>query len=330
MTVNQLVTISEAVSLIEEGKPLLFAGVEPLLDQLPRGNWIGGTIPYFMTHQGGVYDTSHVFVNRLPDEFIVESARFYTASEISQVNVNGPEDGMSFVVMPYKSDVHTVFAQDAPSFDRYLLHPLIGWVAGIDLSAKGEQAPKVYLGTEGRANAEDAVVMHCSMPGNFRVLIDIVNVFEPDVQSDSIRFEKGGFSAKVAFVNGERVSFARYLEDNKINTALPMVADFYGARINLSFKSVDSARETVLFYTPVIERVTYRLAKVVDDYEAAFERNTPKGLEDILFSCNCILNYRHAHLEGKTLGVLTGPFTFGEIAYQLVNQTLVYAVVEKR
>ena len=33
-------------------------------------------------------------------------------------------------------------------------------------------------------------------------------------------------------------------------------------------------------------------------------------------------------LEGKKTGAFTGPITFGEIAYQLLNQTLVYLEVK--
>ena len=42
------------------------------------------------------------------------------------------------------------------------------------------------------------------------------------------------------------------------------------------------------------------------------------------FSCNCILNYLYGELEGKVTEGMYGPVTFGEIAYQLLNQTLVY------
>ena len=45
------------------------------------------------------------------------------------------------------------------------------------------------------------------------------------------------------------------------------------------------------------------------------------------FSCNCVLNYLYAGLEGKKTGEFNGPATFGEIAYQLLNQTLVYLTI---
>jgi len=43
-----------------------------------------------------------------------------------------------------------------------------------------------------------------------------------------------------------------------------------------------------------------------------------------VFSCNCILNYLYADLAGDKALSITGPATFGEIAYVLLNQTLVY------
>jgi hypothetical protein len=49
-----------------------------------------------------------------------------------------------------------------------------------------------------------------------------------------------------------------------------------------------------------------------------------------VFSCNCVLNYLHGQLEGRHTGALLGPMTFGEIAYQLLNQTLVHVSVSRR
>ncbi|WP_439895878.1 DUF6976 family protein [Alloyangia pacifica] len=40
-------------------------------------------------------------------------------------------------------------------------------------------------------------------------------------------------------------------------------------------------------------------------------------------SCNCILNFPYDPLETKRTGDFTDPVTFGEIAYILLNQTMV-------
>jgi len=51
-------------------------------------------------------------------------------------------------------------------------------------------------------------------------------------------------------------------------------------------------------------------------------------LPEASFSCNCILNYLYGELEGKHTGQVVGPMTFGEVAYQLLNQTMVQMTLE--
>ena len=76
--------------------------------------------------------------------------------------------------------------------------------------------------------------------------------------------------------------------------------------------------------------LTYKVAAPVGDYVAAFKSNLPRSASgNIAFSCNCILNYLYSNLEGKRTGSITGPITFGEIAYQLLNQTLAYATIQR-
>ena len=59
----KLVSIGVASELINGGGYLVIAGDEGALRQLPKGNWIGGTIPYFMAEQGGTVTRDQVFVN---------------------------------------------------------------------------------------------------------------------------------------------------------------------------------------------------------------------------------------------------------------------------
>ena len=64
---NRLMTLAEAADLIRSGAALSLAGPETALDALPAGNWIAGTIPYFMDTAGGVVSTEgKVFVTPLP------------------------------------------------------------------------------------------------------------------------------------------------------------------------------------------------------------------------------------------------------------------------
>jgi len=84
----------------------------------------------------------------------------------------------------------------------------------------------------------------------------------------------------------------------------------------------------VTLYAPVFPGIKYRTAKSISDYEHEFNsRLFGRQNSGVVFSCNCILNYLYGELEGKSIKGFTGPITFGEIAYQLVNQTLVYVTV---
>ncbi|MGC4068398.1 MAG: hypothetical protein QM784_27885 [Polyangiaceae bacterium] len=49
-----LTDLKTVVTMLENGKSLILAGDERALRQLPKGQWIGGTIPYFMGESGGV------------------------------------------------------------------------------------------------------------------------------------------------------------------------------------------------------------------------------------------------------------------------------------
>ena len=170
--------------------------------------------------------------------------------------------------------------------------------------------------------------MHVQLPTDKIVEIGIVNIFEQGA-GDTITFAQTSFGATDAMVNGSKVNFADYITENGVDTKLPLVADMFGAMINTSFQGVDSANKAVNFYAPVFEGVEYKVAKPVGDFVSDFMTRVPMDVGDnLVFSCNCILNYLYAELEGKKTANFTGPITFGEIAYQLLNQTLAYITID--
>lgn len=59
------------------------------------------------------------------------------------------------------------------------------------------------------------------------------------------------------------------------------------------------------------------------NYADSFTRLVPPDLTPV-FTCNCILNYIYGELEGRQLPGPRGPMTFGEVAYQVLNQTMAY------
>jgi hypothetical protein len=323
---NPLQTVAEVASLIQEGKSLALAGDEAVLRQVPRGNWIGGTIPYFIGAAGGVCSREAIHVTLLEQDVQSVQIARYDARSIDRVYVDGAAAGYSLMIIPAESPSHLRFALGAPGFDRFAHRPLVGWIAGVHLGELGKAAARVFDGRTGEAMSDGAVVMHVRLAAGKAAELAILNIFEMG-DGPGIEFERDGFEAREARVGGNRVNLAKWLDDHQVDTRLPLVADYLGTRVNVSFQSVDAAAGVVRFYAPVFVGVSYRHARPVADYVTAFMQQVPADIGRVAFSCNCILNYLYSELEGKRTGGFTGPVTFGEIAYQLVNQTLAYLMI---
>ncbi|MBN2012252.1 hypothetical protein JW960_23180 [candidate division KSB1 bacterium] len=320
-------TAEQVKALIEQGKNLILAGDENVLRKLPTGNWIGGTIPYFMAEEGGRFDQTNIYVTELPDYIKNNFIIVYDEFNLNRVYTDIPENGMGFILIPAACNTHLSFSLNAPGFEKFAFKPLLGWITGVNLADLGKVSPKVFNGESGKVIEDGAVVFHMQLPENKISDMSIVNVFEQG-QGDTFTFPEDGFQVTDVYVNGQKQNFADYLLENKIDTKLPLVADYYGASVNVSFQQIDKDARRVDLYAPVFQNVEYRCAQPVEDYVNLFESNMPKDdVDSIFFSCNCILNYLYSELENKQTGGITGPITFGEIAYQLLNQTMVYLTI---
>jgi hypothetical protein len=316
-------SLEEVKEQIVQGRKLLLAGDESLLLQLPPGDWIGGTIPYFMTEQGGICSRDKIHVTELPPYVLDVAIRVYDEDSISRLYTDTPEKGFSVIIIPAQSQTHLSFALNAPNYQGFAINPLIGWISGVLLEDLGRKTAKVFCGPGAEALEEGAVVMHVSLPRNKVADVGILNIFEQG-EGDHITFRTDGFGAREAYINGQKKNLGEYLYENQWDKRLPLVADYCGAMINTSFQEGDEKKPEVKFYAPVFSGLRYRHAKAIEDPLGRFSALMPaESGERILFSCNCILNYLYCELEGKRTE-MTGPATFGEIAYQLLNQTMVY------
>lgn len=324
-----LVTPQVAAELILGGATLAVAGDESVLAALPLGNWMGGTIPYFMGQDGGVTTRDQVFITPLsPYPGHQPYIKLYDTASLSQVCVEAPDNGFSVIILPAFSEAHFEYAQHASLYDDMFMKPLVGWVAGIHLDDMGLRTPKVRDGRTGALLENHAVAIHVPLPQNISANVNIVNLFTQG-SGDVIEFRDGGFEATTCLINGKACSLAKYLQDVGHDIRLPLVADYSGAKINVSLKAVDQAQDKVAFYGPVFAHVAYRLAQAFSgSYESAFSEAIVDLPPQAGFSCNCVLNYLYSGLEGKRTGHVTGPMTFGEVAYVLMNQTMVHLTLE--
>lgn len=322
-----LSSLAQANALIERGAPLIIAGSRTALASLKPGNWIGGSIPYFITADGGQCDRTQVFVDEIKLPVVRWSITTYSPSALSAIATDAFANGFSYVIIPANSTAHLEYAMHAPEFPDIFLKPVIGWISGVHLDDLASEAPVVVDGRTGSVLSKEAVVLHVELPAFCEVMVHTVNLFSQG-KGPTLQFLEPGFSASKALVDGKSVDLARFMKDQHWDASRPLVADYAGTNINVSIKAVDETANRVSFYAPVFPDVDYREAAPVGDYVESFAKAVPAGVQSVL-SCNCILNYLYGKLEGRRTGAFQGPITFGEIAHQLVNQTLVYLAENK-
>jgi hypothetical protein len=321
-----LMQVNAVKAKVIQGEKLMLAGDESVLSQIPAGNWIGGSIPYFIAEEGGLSSRDKIFVTEISKAAASVSIVAYDETSLPKVYSDAPDNGFSLIILPAASSAELAFGLKAPTYPNFARRPLVGWIAGVHLDDLGKATPKVFNGLTGTMMTNGAVVMHVTLPATQAAEVGIVNLFEQG-NGDTITFPSDGFGASKVFINGVETNFAEYVAAKKVDIRFPLVSDYYGASVNVSFQNLDPVSKRVEFYAPVFAGVQYKLAKPVDDYVKQFSSNIPTGSEQIAFSCNCILNYLYSGLEGKRTGGITGPVTFGEVAYQLLNQTMVYVTV---
>lgn len=325
-----LVTPKQAADWITSGASLAIAADHEQLEALPVGNWIGGTIPYFMGQDGGITSREAVFVTPMPKiAGCSPRVRQYDRATLSQICVSAPDNGYTLVILPAFSDVHMEYARNAALYEDMFLKPVVGWISGIHLDDMGKRAPMVRDGRQKGLLENAAVAFNMPLPENMSAEVSIVNLFEQG-PGEEIQFASSSFEASACTVGGRPESLAKYLTRIGHDTRLPLVADYSGAKINVSIKAVDLENDRVEFYAPVFSRMAYKLAKPFSEsYEKAFLKATESLPGQASFSCNCILNYLYSELEGKRTGAVTGPMTFGEVAYVLLNQTMVHLSLQE-
>ena len=315
-----LKTLEETISLIEEGRILHIAADECLLEKLPKGKWIGGTTPYFMSEDGGIFTKEKLFVSEIDMAEEIRTA-VYGKYNIFQIVEECYDNGLTMMIIPYGSEVAVKYAKEAPDVEELLMHPVSGGISGFDLDT--ESVAKAYDGLTGQSYTDKAVVMYIRLPEGKSAMVNMINIFTDDKTDPVIRFLDNDLSVTKCTVNGQEVNLAEYIKKKNIDTRMPLVADHNGSYINTSIKEI--LEEKVDFYAPVFKNIDYRFAVNVQDYAEEFGRRIGEaGAKNPVVSCNCILNYQFGDLNGKKIPPYVGPVTFGEVAYQLLNQTLVY------
>lgn len=323
--------------MISEGRVLLLAGAEQDLANLPEGTWIGGTVGWFVTPEGGVTAQGVLFYTDFTKLTDGASWRSFGAGDIHEIAQFYPENGFALLILPGFSEILGKVAGRIMEYDGLYNVPLMGWVSAVategmpNILPRG--GPKTFAGGP-RAESERAAVLYVSLPPRCFAQLHIANLFTPGDGPDIKFLEPGLYNAKDCLIGGTRQNLARYMAAQNIDRRLPLVADHEGALLNLSILRRDAQAGCVTFLAPVSTNLTYRFADKVTDYPAEFLNATADiDLPQAAHNCICMLHYFFAGLD-NTLGPrdntklrlpgppITAPVTFGQIAYTILNQTL--------
>ncbi|HOG20579.1 MAG TPA: hypothetical protein PKW37_09085, partial [Salinivirgaceae bacterium] len=320
--------VEQVIKMINDNKVLLLAGDENALDKLPKGRWIAGTTPYFMSTSGGKFSKNLIHVTDITD--IQENFKIvnYNEENIKNIVADEFENGFTMLILPIFQPVWQQYALNSPEYDNIYMNPIVGWVSGTDFSELGKSTAKTYNGNT--KSETDGVAMHVKLPNNLVARTEMINLYKPG-SGDNITFPNKGFDSSVCTVNDKEQSLYDYFTSIKSDERLPIVANYSGAHINTGIVW-DKVTKNAILFAPVFPNVNYRIAQSSNiNYEREFEKRiAASGKQNIIFSCNRLMNYFTFRLEGKKLKGVSGPVTFGEIAYHLLNQTFVYLVVEDK
>ena len=307
--ISQILDLSDTVARIAAGEILSIAGPEALLAQLPQGHWIGGATAFAMTPDGVLRLDDHLCVTRFP-EAIATTIRHLPTPALASLAKGYAPGGLTLILIPAFSTAHSAFALDAMGYPGLFDQPLTGWISGTDTGQIGT----AFNGATGLGHADGTVVMHLTLPAGRTTSLKITNPFTPSRDpAKTFRFPTTGFTVTGAMVGSQTVNLARYLTAVGLDPRLPFVTNLAGTLINVAIRSVDTDKGEVSFYAPVVEGAGYHLANPLpDDPAAPAQPPTVYGCGDIT---------QHRRMGGT--GAFTGPLSFGQIAYILLNQTVV-------
>lgn len=325
---RKLYTKQEVIKFISEEKKMVLSASENMLDQLPKGDWIGGTSPYFMDIDGGKITKEKIFVDDLTGVAIDFKIETYDKDNIKNIALNSFKNGFTVLIIPLDSEVGNEFGINSLTYDKIFDNPIVGHVAGFDIAKAGEESPKVYNGQSNEKITNNGVAIHIELPENKVARVEILNLFSIDKSSPEIKFPKNSFTQSECSINGKKENIAEFF--NKINhkEGTPIISDCNGAIINRDVREINLEKKEVTFYTPIYHDDVYYLSNKIDDFQKSFDENLKTENVNIPYSCVCVSYYFNANLENKKIQT-EGVFAFGEIAFQLLNQTLVFLEIDE-
>jgi len=334
--IQGLYTVAEVNAMIEKGDTLLLAGDAPLLSQLSKGKWIGGSCSRFV-EKGKSMATSRekIFVHNVTNVAANMKISVYDAGNVSSIYDDAFDNGFSVLIMPFFSEVWAEYGGNCSNYSNFANRAVCGWVAVTPLYSDYEKNDEslVFSGESGLSYTNSAVVIHIGLAAKKYAEVHVFSPFKP-IDEDVIIFEENGQQFEFALINGVKQNIRQYLISRNIDRSVDagagsrkcLAGDYAGFIMNtaIAHESEDDAEKYVSFGAPVYKDIPYRLANM-DNMLYEDENKSLDG--NVVCSFTCVTNSAHPEVFGKYLTQMNGPLTYGEVAYFLLNHATVYVTV---
>lgn len=323
-----LFDVSTISQLIRQGHVLVIAGTEEVLTQLPQGEWIGGVSRRFLTEEGACQESDVAYIYDFSE--YIASARISThqSYELDGLYTNHGPSTFTYVILPAFAMVHRAFSINAVTEIEHFSSPVVGWVAGVNLGGEEMSEPLVFDGTKLRMYTERMVALRGTLKEGLEASVEVLNPFVPG-DGDTLVFDQPTFVVRECLINGVRRNIAEYWREINPDPGLPLVTTIRNAHVNVH-PLRPLGITSLIMAASVIPNVEYRLAKPDPDFRAHFRAIAEAVSPGRIATVHCSANYDLLDLEGEKLGSLKGAFTYGEVAYVLMNQTSVNLRISKR
>lgn len=327
---NKLYTRQEVIDFINAGRVMLLTGSPKALKGLPKGNWIGGSSPYFVDSIG-TEDYDKIFV----DDFTLVAQNCKTAvydeTNIQDIAKNGFKNGFVVVVMPIDTKVHYTFANNALGYGNMFDNPVVGYVSATTPNENGNSVSISVSGNDCIISDKLVSVLYVELPDYLAARAEIENFDTIDENSPKIIFPQNGFVQSACTINGQQANIADYFEHTvkqQPDSNMQLITSQNGALINRVIRNIDLDKGEVSFFSPLAAGDEYRLVKSGTNYVEIFNRSLSAKQCDVLTCLSCVTYFFGGNFLGKNICV-NGIYAFGEIGYQLLNKTIVTLEIDK-
>lgn len=327
---SKLYTKQQVIEFINAGNVMLLSGSANALKDLPKGKWIAGTTPYCMDNVGKC-EEEMIFVDDFTQIAKQSKIEVYDKDTIKNIAINGYKNGVVFLVLPIETDVYYTFSDNSLSYEGIFDNPVVGYVACMKMEDYGKIKPETACGIDGKLTEDKAVALYIELPNDLAARAEIINLDTIDYDTSVIVFPKTGFIQSDCTIDGKPGNIAQYLENvikPKVGNYSQLITSQNGALINRDVKVVDVNKGEVSFFSSAYAGDEYRMVKNGADYFKMFNETLADKRSEVAACFSCVSYFFGGNFLGKHVSK-NGIYAFGEIAYQLLNKTIVTLEIDK-